>query len=818
MKGESRKQNYKKSRKRPPLIQRIKVPLFVLAGLLLVSAGAYGLQKMLPAQTGVTDPAEISTEAQTSSEETTPPAGTSSEDPGSPTETETPAETARSSEAESTRETIPEPEPVRALWNEVHPASTGDFVIDDPNAEDAKVLFNLPSGLYSDTISVEILLAPELEGKASVYYTLNGGDPSQSGTQYTGPLSFTVGTDELKVVPLKIEVRIPDGENITDRRTYVLCRDYSFYEGLGVASLTATQDTLYGSWGIMNEENLQKELVRTGEISYLNADGTMEFEDTVGIKLSGKTSLTFDEKSFKLYAQEEYGGDGAIEFYADRVTEDTQKFHYVSRLKSVRLRSGSQDREMGNLRSGLAAAVLDEYGWTGAAPSNRCLLFLNGEFYSICDLQPTFVNSYLGNRFDIDDNDLIQRVKGRERTVLGAEGANIIGLFYNLYSEEGRAALEAVVDVDDMLTYYALHIVMNDSDFPQNNYEMWRYTGEPDPDNPYTDGRYRFLTYDFDYNWAMYMETFANMLNSVSMGENSVFPKLLEVKEYRDKFLTLVCDMRNTTFRTEHVLELKEKQKAMIYHVQWRYYNSEFMNNTNTFLDRLDTGIRRIDSLVPGTIGNYLGIWSQYSMNLYVPAGGKVSWIGHEVYAGTSYSCDYYKDASFVMTAEPYPGYIINGWMVNGQLMEGDSLTVSAELLQGEAVQIELLTERDEKKDPLIISELSAEGSDDWVRLVNTGQESLILKEYALSNDPADPDMCFLPDITLGAGESLILYGKKHTDFEGWQLSFKLKKNQTLCLSRGKIILDSVKIPDMYAEESYGRWDNSSTWVYFKQK
>ena len=67
MKGESRKQNYKKSRKRPPLIQRIKVPLFVLAGLLLVSAGAYGLQKMLPAQTGVTDPAEISTEVLASS-------------------------------------------------------------------------------------------------------------------------------------------------------------------------------------------------------------------------------------------------------------------------------------------------------------------------------------------------------------------------------------------------------------------------------------------------------------------------------------------------------------------------------------------------------------------------------------------------------------------------------------------------------------------------------------------------------------------------------------------------------------------------------
>jgi hypothetical protein len=76
--------------------------------------------------------------------------------------------------------------------------------------------------------------------------------------------------------------------------------------------------------------------------------------------------------------------------------------------------------------------------------------------------------------------------------------------------------LQQLVDIDDLVHYYAIQIFAANNDWPANNIEMWRYyptadelervrTGEL---HPHLDGRWRFIAQDLEYGWGLFQNGF----------------------------------------------------------------------------------------------------------------------------------------------------------------------------------------------------------------------------------------------------------------------------------------------------------------------
>ncbi|MEL7609562.1 MAG: lamin tail domain-containing protein [Bacillota bacterium] len=105
-----------------------------------------------------------------------------------------------------------------------------------------------------------------------------------------------------------------------------------------------------------------------------------------------------------------------------------------------------------------------------------------------------------------------------------------------------------------------------------------------------------------------------------------------------------------------------------------------------------------------------------------------------------------------------------------------------------------------------------------WVELCNSSSSPVPLKGYALSDDPADPSKWPLPDVTLGAGEYLVVFlsGKDRTEGE-LHANFSLSSNDsslTLTNLNG-LREDTIPLsPDIGGNISIGRNEEGSLRYY----
>ncbi len=102
---------------------------------------------------------------------------------------------------------------------------------------------------------------------------------------------------------------------------------------------------------------------------------------------------------------------------------------------------------------------------------------------------------------------------------------------------------------------------------------------------------------------------------------------------------------------------------------------------------------------------------------------------------------------------------------------------------------------------------------DDWIELYNNGNTSIDLGGYFLSDDETDLMRWVFPaDVTIGAGEYLIIWADDDEDQEGLHANFKLSAGgESVILSDATgVILDQVSYVDQIADISHGRFPNGT--------
>jgi len=260
--------------------------------------------------------------------------------------------------------------------------------------------------------------------------------------------------------------------------------------------------------------------------------------------------LDMPQKTFKLRAKTLYGE----KTFAAKLFEDRPYTEY----KSIVLRNSGNDCAWTRLLDGFQSRMLDAYGSQVIHQAwNPVVVYLNGVYWGHYNMRERvdrfFVAQHEGIPLEEADNMIIIEASGAYKYGDNKVYRNMIKKIKASDPANNEDDLQYIldnVDVDNYFEYIALEMFVGNSDI--GNLRAYRIDGEGN--------KWKWIFYDVDYGMYSYkFNSPYSYTKAKGMGQknidNTILLKLLEVPEYKDKFLTKLADVFQF-FTTEKMLEI----------------------------------------------------------------------------------------------------------------------------------------------------------------------------------------------------------------------------------------------------------------------
>lgn len=700
--------------------------------------------------------------------------------------------------------------------------------IEKDRIKDLELKFDQASGFYDDTISVAIKTSIRVPKTARIYYTLDGNTPTEDSLCYEGPITLAKADSE-KVYPVRAAVLVEGvmspvyesvyviGDNIADRyKMYVAnlsCDEtdlYDYYTGIMVPGYSydkAIEEGLGPDDNIGNFYETGEEWIKDGHFSLFSPEGDSLLSQDVGVSIAGAKSREFEVKSFKL------GAKDTETFKLDIFERDNEYSarSYINEFNTLKLRSGNFDIARGNVRTQLCERLAVQSGFYACSFSEKCVLYLNGEFYGIFDIQPSLGRNFVRKRFDLPKDSGVDIYGISEKYVMEDFGVSDL-IYADLNDEKNREELEKYVDMDELLKMYAVALLINHFDWPDNNFEAWKLSGTTKSDSIYSDGRIRFLLYDFDTTFLNETPHDSILYKYALNTEMSCFSQIIKSDYYRNRFLVLVSDLKKNVFNEQNVNSLVDVFSEPVIEEMRKHYDDRAVAEAVDSIDKLKQINANAKELLYPQLEELLGVDKKYNLFLSVSEGAIVYWDNVEV-TGSDYSNSYYYGSTPTLKIELLPGYSLDSVVVNGNEVDAGDLDWAGLIDGYNDINIEVNAVHDQKQ-ILVVDSFCADGENDRVTIYNAGVDDVELSSFYMSDDPKLPMKYRLPNDILPAGDTITLYGERalYRD-KRYIFGYSLNDNERIILysaDRDEVV-DDIPIPRMTDFEEYGRfWSEAS--------
>jgi hypothetical protein len=686
---------------------------------------------------------------------------------------------------------------------------------------------------FSDAVEVALIASVK---DAKIYYTTDGTEPTTSSRLYTRPLRFA-SSRGITVVPLKA---IAVYETVT---TQTLTHTFFIGDGIDgrfdtlIFSLSTDPDHLYDfDDGIFVAGRTRRDYIRENPNARIDPpspanfnwrgmegerpvytevftpDGQRVVAQATGIRAHGGWSRAADQKSIRLVPRRMYE-HGMGRFHFDFFPDDLRADEFgspITRYDQLVLRNGANDRDFGMLRHEVACHMARQAGLRTATPARAAAIFLNGEYYGFAWLQVRFNEQYLQDIYNAPTRDF-QIVGMGERWIHTdcaeeREAIEHMNSFasLNLTLNRNFNEFEALVDVDDLLLYYAYQTYMGNWDWPQNNLKRWRYTG-PQAEGlaPELDGRWRYITFDLDWTLGLYdnpvnpnIYPFQELMNPRNMRYSPLLEALLRRQDMQDRFAMIMCDLMANIVTEQNVRETIDLYYTEAYHeieaalrarkyAGWvgKHTISENHNNMMTFARGRGDRILR-------SLRNYFD-WEDDMFTVNVTGGEAV--IGTQKGASSRYF------AHMTIPLRPVlPKFtVFDHWIVNGVKSYEEEITVSIADARNGAVDAELVTR--EELPQLMFTNVYASSARAGCVLTNPTGLAVRTEGMFISNDPNNLFLWELPAATVAPEGTLQLAGRHGAgpgDLMFIQLGFPVRSGMVLILSDAEgNVIDHINVP-----------------------
>lgn len=719
------------------------------------------------------------------------------------------------------------------------------------------IKFSHKAGFYSENIEVE-LSAPE---GAEIYFTTDGSDPAKSGTLYTEPIVINAGKEVRATTIKALAVSEGVGTGVYTRSfvtgsdvderfgeetlVFVLSTDpYNLYDyeyGIAVPGKIYDdyvkehpgEEIPYNAPG--NYYMSGREAERDMYVEVFEPDGSNVISQAAGVRVVGGYSRVVSQKSFKLIARKEYdsnNGKFKYAFFPDAVTEAGVP---IAEYDRIVLRNGANDREFAGVRDELTQQLARDYGYASTQHTVPAAVFLNGEYYGFSWLHENYNEDYLATQYggNKEQYEIVANTEnpeeGTERGL--ADFAQVTDYINNRDLTDDKTFEEfcRLVDIDDLMQYYAIQIFISNKDWPGNNYKAYRYypaEGE-ELTSEKMDGRWRFLLFDAEFAWGLYgdgsnLRTLSDLLSGSHMsGKSVMLEALLKRPDMREKLADTLCDLMSGAFSTENILETLDELCAksdseQMYALkrgivsewanEWTFEDSR--NQIREFAEKRQRAIQK-------DLCRNFDIDAEYYDISVTGTRGARALLGSQETVGGIVSGSYFTAFGVTISAQPFEDFTFVKWEVDGTDYTTPKVRITADMAKDGKVTAKLVVERGEVHGkPLRVGSICTDKGAGAIKLVNPNDEAVTTAGLFLTDSEDNLTRWALPDVKIEANSELLIVMKNNKTEEALmqiQATFSLKAGETLILSdKDGNILQSVPIPEIPEGKTYTLLDSGS--------
>lgn len=617
--------------------------------------------------------------------------------------------------------------------------------------EVAMPTFSKQSGFYQSGFTVDI----KAESGLKVYYTLDGSDPTTSATAYTAGLSVNNRTNEPNVyaaipdqsvysdyIPtvninkatiLRAVAVDADGfvSNIATASYFVGIDIGATYQNYPVVSIVSDPDGLFsdptgifvkgdvyksnqttdpwggggfpGGWGGMAQEdgstpanyNQRGETwERPAHIDFFEGDGSLGFSQDIGIRTMGGWSRAYLQKNIRCYARGDYG---ASKFNYDLIpglTMESDATKPLNVFDTFLLRAGGNDAEYTKLRDVFIQQLVEDRK-LDTQGSRICIVYLDGEYWGVYNIQEDYNDDYIQNNYGIDkDEVIIVKVgsvdEGEESDATLYQELLSFAQNNDLSTDANYEKICQMIDIDNFIDYFCTEIYIANADWPGNNYRLWRTRNVVD--DGYGDGRWRWMLYDTEMSMDIYNfgknasnDTLSpvigkggGMFGGATNDQSTILMRsLVKNKAFCEKFVNTMMDIRNSNFAPTATIEKLEGISALYrpvmedqfarfgpsnvvqkYNPATKYFDEHiegmknYLKNRYTYVpNMLKSGFSLQGNAVDVTVQTNNAAAGSVKVNTTQIDLSGGSWVGQ-----------YFTDYPITLTATPTAGHKFTGW------------------------------------------------------------------------------------------------------------------------------------------------------------
>lgn len=597
-------------------------------------------------------------------------------------------------------------------------------------------VFSAESGFYDIPLHLEM----ECE-KGEIFYTLDGSEPGSDSIRYQGGIDITEKSNEPNIYAGVPDISLFNPylpENPIDKATVVravvidkgkkseeVTKTYFVgkkltekYKNIPIMTITMNPEDLFSSsrgiyvvGGVYTnflykfEENLINRNLwecnytrkgrgweRSAGMEYYDKNHNLVFQQNVGVRIHGGYSTMFNQKSFNLYAREEYDGNAFFK----------HDFFDANYSKIVLRNGGAYDLYATKIRDVLNQKLVKNRS-VGTQKAEPCIVFLNGEYWGLYNLQETICADYVKAYYDVDTEDSIIMknngvINGKSSQTKYYDSIISFAIENDLSIENNYRWIESKIDIQSFIDYYCFTIYVASCDSISNNFGRWR--SRDINLSQYYDGKWRWLLYDTDDSVGMVslltsydVDSFTDGHYSTTPMEDPLFSGLLNNEEFKRRFVISFMDMANNNFDYQVVSsiidELAQTYKMPVIENHKRFrgdfimsvYDAPYEYNGKYTEKEFEDDIEVIKEFYEKRF-NYITKYLKEDLNLNgelievnvsPSTGGKISI--NTLSLGeleTKYSGMYFTDYPIQLRCDVASGYEFMGWEVNGDMISKD--------------------------------------------------------------------------------------------------------------------------------------------------
>jgi hypothetical protein len=457
-------------------------------------------------------------------------------------------------------------------------------------------------------------------------------------------------------------------------------------------------------WPDYNFNMKGRDWEREAILEFFDGNRQIAISTGLGIRVRGGWSRAIGQKSFNLYFREEYGLNNLDNYLLIPGALKADQKTPITRYKNFMLRNGGNETDYTKFYDVFVQSLVSDRNFTTQA-AVPCILYLNGEYWGPYNLQVKYSDHYLEQRFGVNRNNVIS-VENWELD----EGVESDMNYYwdMMWYQERDMSIQAnynafceIFDIQSFIDYFAAQIYVNNEDWPNNNYQLWRVRNK-EPGNPYGDCKWRWMMFDTDMSLGIYrggepIDPFPKIYDDANeYGNAKLFKQLLNNPDFSRQFVITMMDLYNVNFEYNSVLaklnRIVDIYRPLMPHYfeRWGYPGQNETNPgwTTVFQNKVDDTRRYLRDVRNPMVNEYLprhfknlGALRDVTLSANIPnASIKINTTTPNL-AGGTWTGKYYSGYPITVTANIPDGYEFIGWTVTeGTAVNNSELSTSVNL------------------------------------------------------------------------------------------------------------------------------------------